>query len=105
MNIDSDFADDSSSAVGQGLVDQLAMLLDAVAHAASQSGQREAAYILANDSPALAHFFEFSRLLRSKTAHEPTLIEYARTMDERPQNIIWDGEHNPNGWPKWRRIG
>ncbi len=87
------------------LVDELAMLLSAVAKAAATTGLTDVCEVIAKDKYAQAHFACFSAHLHEMTGLDAALIEYAPKVGEAKTKVIMNDEQNKAGWAVWERIG
>jgi hypothetical protein len=86
------------------LVDELSMLLNAVAEAATTSGIKNACEIIAQDQYAQAHFAVVSSKIKDITGMDAALIEYGSDSGNLEKTITDNTSPNKANWAIWNRI-
>lgn len=86
------------------LVDELSMLLNAVAEAAATSGLKSAYEVIAQDQYAQAHFLAVSLKIKDITGLDAALIEYGNEPGDLRKNIIDNSSPHRENWSLWKRI-
>lgn len=86
------------------LVDELGMLLNAVAEAAATSGLKGAYEVIAQDQYAQAHFAVVSSKIKDITGIDAALIEYGNEPGNLEKNIVDYASPNRENFSIWNRI-
>jgi len=86
------------------LVDELSMLLNAVAEAAATSGLKSAYEVIAQDQYAQAHFAIVSSKIKDITGLDAALIEYGNEPGNLKKNIADYSSSNRENWAIWNKI-
>lgn len=82
--------------------EQLALLLDAVAIAAAESGQSDALSLLATDKEVQERFSEFRTAMKEAGSIDMALIEFGPVKGENLKTI--DDPANRGNWPVWKQV-